>query len=501
MELSFGDLYTVGAHNFLDPVAILLLLLGTFIGIIFGALPGLGTPMALAVFTPLTYPLDTINALVFLLGLYGGCVSGGSISAILLNIPGTPSSIATGIDGHPLARQGRAGEAIGVATISSACGGIIGALVLSFLAPPIASFALSFSAEEYVALTILTLCLIGQISGDSLVLGLISGTIGLMLATVGADLTTAYPRFAFGSDYLQEGVPMIAMIVGIFGIGEVLERSRVGARSVSGLISHKIQSVIPKLAVLVRLVKTAVRSSMIGVFIGAMPAAGAAIASVIAYGQEKRFSKHPETFGKGALEGVAAAESANNASTGGALIPLLTLGIPGDPVGPILMGALMLHGLAPGPLLFQQSPEIVSVVFLSMLLGAIALGVLGVSLARVFARVIRVPESVLLPAVVVLCVVGTYAIRHAIFDIGVMLVIGLLSYGLRRVRVPLPPLVLGFILGPLLESNLRRALLISGGDWSTFVFRPISGTILFLAVAITLYGIFAGRKKKTHADG
>ena len=225
MDLSFGDLYAVGAHNFLDPTVIALLLLGTFIGIIFGALPGLGTPMALAVFTPLTYPLGAINAMVFLLGLYGGCVSGGSMSAILLNIPGTPSAIATGMDGYPLTRQGRAGEAIGIAAMASACGGVIGAVVLSFMAPPIASFALSFSAQEYVALTILTLCLIGQISGDSLVLGLLSGTIGLMLAMVGADAMTAYPRFAFGSDYLQEGVPLVAMIVGIFGIGEVLERS------------------------------------------------------------------------------------------------------------------------------------------------------------------------------------------------------------------------------------------------------------------------------------
>lgn len=500
MGLSFGDLYTIGVHNFLDPVVILLLLLGTFIGIIFGALPGLGTPMALAVFTPLTYSFGAVKAMVFLLGIYGGCVSGGSVSAILLNIPGTPSSIATGIDGHPLARQGRAGEAIGVAAIASAFGGIIGALVLSFLAPPIAALALSFSAQEYVALTILTLCLIGQISGDSLVLGLLSGTIGLMLATVGADAITAYPRFAFGSNYLQEGIPLVPMIVGIFGIGEVLDRTRQGGRSGGKTMVHKIQSVVPRLPVLARLLKTIVRSSVIGVFIGAMPAAGASIASVIAYGQEKRFAKHPEIFGKGALEGVAAPESANNASTGGALIPLLTLGIPGDPMGPILMGALMLHGLAPGPLLFQQSPEIVSVVFLSMLFGAIALGVMGVSLAKVFARVIQVPQSVLLPSIVVLCFVGTYAIRNALFDVGVLLVIGLLGYGLRRVRVPLPPLVLGFILGPILESNLRRALLISGGDWSTFVLRPISGTILLLAVAIILYGVFA-RKKKVHADG
>ena len=500
MELSFGDLYTVGAHNFLDPTTFLLLLLGTFIGIIFGALPGLGTPMALAVFTPLTYSLGAVKAMVFLLGLYGGCVSGGSMSAILLNIPGTPSSIATGLDGHPMTRQGRAGEAIGIAALASATGGIFGALVLSFMAPMIASLALSFSAQEYVALTILTLCLIGQISGDSLILGLLSGAIGLMLAMVGADVTTAYPRFAFGSDYLQEGIPLVALIVGIFGIGEVLERTRQGARSNAEMMAHKLQSIIPKVSVLARLLKTVIRSSVIGVFIGATPAAGASIASVIAYGQEKRFSKNPEKFGKGAVEGVAAAEAANNSSVGGALIPMLTLGIPGDPMGPILMGALMLHGLAPGPLLFQENPEIVSVVFLSMLLGAIALGVMGVGLARVFSRVIQVPPSMLLPGIVVLCVVGTYAMRHAMFDVGILLVVGLLSYGLRRVRVPLPPLVLGFILGPLLESNMRRALLIADGDWSTFILRPISGTILVLAVVILVYGTFAGKKKKSNVD-
>jgi len=499
MGLSFGDLYTVGAHNFLDPTVIGLLLLGTFIGIVFGALPGLGTPMALAVFTPLTYSLGAVKAMVFLLGLYGGCVSGGSMSAILLNIPGTPSSMATGIDGYPLTKQGRAGEAIGIAAIASASGGILGALVLSFLAPVIAGLALSFSAQEYVALTVLTLCLIGQISGDSLLLGLLSGTIGLLLAMAGTDVTTAYPRFTFGSDFLMEGVPLVALIVGIFGIGEVLERTRLGAGSASEAVAHKLQSILPKLSVLARLLKTVVRSSFIGVFIGATPAAGASIASVIAYGQEKRFSKKPETFGKGAIEGVAAAEAANNSSVGGALIPMLTLGIPGDPMGPILMGALMLHGLAPGPLLFQENPEIVSVVFLSMLLGAIALGVMGVSLARVFSRVIQVPPSLLLPSIVVLCVVGTYAMRHAIFDVGFMLTIGLVSYGLRRVRIPLPPLVLGFILGPLLESNMRRALLISDGDWSTFIFRPISGVILLLALGIVLYGAFAKKKKKANA--
>lgn len=496
MELSVGALYIYGLHNFLNPVVLLLLLSGVFIGTIFGVLPGLGTPMALAVFTPLTYSLGAIKAMVFLLGIYGGCVSGGAISAILVNIPGTPSALATLIDGYPLTKKGRAGEAIGIATVSSALGGIFGAVILAFFAPIIARLALWFSAQEYVALAVLGLCMIAQISGDSLAKGLLSGAIGLMLAMVGADVITAYPRFAFGSPYLQEGIPLVALIVGIFGIGEVLNRTREGSGAVGRQIIPKLKSILPKLPVLRRLLKTILRSSTIGVLIGATPAAGAAIASVIAYGQEKRFSKNPEEFGKGAVEGVAAAEAANNASTGGALIPLLTLGLPGDPMGPILMGALMLHGLVPGPLLFQQNPEIVSVIFIAMLLAAVLLGVIGLAFANVFARIINIPRTVLLPAIVLLCVVGTFAMRNALFDVGVLLVAGLLGFALRRVKVPLPPLLLGFILGPMLEDNFRRALLLSDGNWSTFILRPISGVILLLAVVLTVYGILRGRKRR-----
>lgn len=499
MELGIGTLYIYGLDNFLNLVVIFLLLMGVLIGIVFGVMPGLGTPMALAVFTPLTFALGPVKAMVFLLGIYCGCVYGGAISAILINIPGTPSALATLIDGYPLAQKGKAGHAIGVATISSSLGGVFGALILALFAPLVAQLALWFGPEEYVALAILGLCMIALISGESILKGLISGVIGLLLATVGADVITAYPRFAFGSPYLQEGIPLVALIVGIFGIGEVLERSRKRILVLDRKTIPKLADILPRFSTVRKLCRTILRSSVIGVLIGATPAAGAAIASVVAYGQEKRVSKNSDQFGKGAIEGVCAAESANNASTGGALIPLLTLGIPGDPMGPILLGALMLHGLAPGPLLFQESPEVVSVVFISMLLASILLGIIGLAGSKAFSRIIDIPGHLLLPIIVILCVIGAFAMRNALFDVVVLIIAGITGYGLRRVNVPLPPLLLGFILGPMLEDNLRRSLLISEGSVGVFFTRPLSGAILVLALLIT--GLSFVKQRKVENGG
>jgi putative tricarboxylic transport membrane protein len=493
LEFTYGSLYTAGLPYFGSLEVVLLLSAGVLVGIIFGVLPGLGTPMALAVFTPLTFGIGPVSAIVFLMGIYSGCVYGGAITGILINIPGTPSALATIIDGYPLARQGRAGEAIGIATMSSSLGGVFGALVLAFLAPLFARFTLLFGSGEYVALALLGLCMIAQISGRSILNGLIAGTLGLLLSTVGADVITAYPRFAFGSEYLQEGIPLVALIVGVFGIGEVLDRAAKSKIVVKHHLIPKLEKILPRLSSLKALIKTIIRSSFTGVLIGATPAAGGAIASVVAYGQAKRASKNPEKFGNGALEGVSAAESANNASTGGALIPLLTLGLPGDPMGPILLGALMLHGLSPGPLLFRENPEIVSAVFISMLLAAILLGLIGIALVPFFSKIIQIPDYLLMPIVIVLCTIGAFAMRNTLFDIGVLLAAGLVGFLLRRVDIPLPPLLLGFILGPMLEDNLSRLLLFSGGNVFVIFTRPLSAIILLLALIITFWGLF---KKK-----
>lgn len=497
-ELDFFSFYTAGIARTFQPDVLFFLVLGTLIGVIFGVIPGLSATIGIAILTPFTYKMSTEASLALLLGVYCGSTFGGSISAILVNIPGTISAIMTVLDGYPMARRGEAGRAIGLATVSSFIGGLLSIVALAFLAPLIAVWALKFSAEEYFAVTVFGISVIAYVSTGTMLKGLISAIIGLLLAMVGVDPTTAYPRFTFGLTYLLGGLPLIPLMVGVFGFAEVL---RMAERDPSAhRLVTSVSRVVPSLREIVGLFGTIVRGSAIGIFIGAVPAAGGSIAAIISYGVEKRISSHPETFGQGEPRGIAAPESANNATTGGALIPMLTLGIPGDLVTALLIGALIIHGLFPGPLLFKDHPEVISSVIISLFLSNWVFLVFGLLGARYFAKLITLPRNVLLTMILCISVVGTYSIENSITDVWVYLCGGLLGFILTKVEIPVSPLVIGFILGPMVESYFRQALILSYGNPLGFFTRPIAAVFLLLTVLLMVAPylaekLFRGRLK------
>ncbi|MFW5643181.1 MAG: tripartite tricarboxylate transporter permease, partial [Alkalispirochaeta sp.] len=458
------DLYLAGLHYFANPMMFVFSFFGVLVGTVFGALPGLTATMTIAVFIPFTFGVPAVQSFAFLLGLYSGAVYGGSVSAILINIPGTPSAIATGFDGYPMCRQGRAGEAIGISTIASGLGGLFSVVVLAFAAPLVASIALKFSNEEYVGITLIGLSIIAIISPGSTVKGLMAGTLGLVIGTVGLDPIGSYPRIVFNRPELFDGVSEIPVMIGMYGLSEMLVQ--ISDEQHIKVITQKLKNVLPSMGQVAKLIPTVFRSSLVGVAIGAVPAAGGSIASLVAYGQEKRFSRNREKLGTGIPEGVAAPEAANNASTGGALIPMLTLGIPGDPMTAVLMGGLIIQGLRPGPLLFLEQMPFVSSIFISLLLSVIFMTVLGLAGARYFSRLISTPKRFLIPAILLFCLIGSYSINNSMFDIGILIASGLVGFALRKFGFPVAPVILGLILGPMFEINLRRALMLSRGDWT-----------------------------------
>lgn len=494
MDIFSLDLYLSGLHFFANPMMFVASFLGVLVGIVFGALPGLTATMTIAVFIPFTFGLAPTISFAFLLGLYTGAVYGGSISAILINIPGTPSAIATCLDGYPLSQMGRAGEAIGVSTISSAVGGFISVIVLVFAAPLIAGFALKFSAEEYVGITLIGLSIIAIISPGSTVKGLISGVLGLIVGIVGLDPITSYPRFIMNQAELIDGINAIPVMIGMYGLSEMLVQ--ISDVQYNVIVKQALNKLIPPFKELKRITGTVIRSSFIGVLIGALPAAGGSIASLVAYGQEKRLGKRKELLGTGIVEGIAAPEAANNASTGGALIPMLTLGIPGDAMTAVLMGGLIIQGLRPGPLLFQQQMPFVSSIFLSLLLSVVFMLVLGLLGARAFAKLISFPKKYLIPAILLFSLVGSYAINNSVFDIWILIISGIIGFVLRKLSFPIAPIVLGMILGPLFESNFRRSLMLSEGNWATFIQRPISLFFLVVVVLVLAGPVVLAQLKK-----
>lgn len=484
MQYSVLDLYTQGLPSVLDIQVILLLIVGVFVGVFVGAMPGLTSTMGVAVITPITYTLGIEAAFALLLGVYCGGVYGGSITAVIAKIPGTPSAMMTTMDGYPMGQRGEAGKAIGIATISSCIGGIISALLLSVFAPMIAGFALSFSAQEYFAIAVFGLCIIAYISEGNIIKGLIAAVSGLLLATVGVDTITGYSRFVFNNYMLMEGIQMIPLLIGIFGFAEVLSLAMKDIKDVQ--VIQKIGKIYPTWKELKRLIPVISRSSVMGTVVGAIPAAGGTIASIIAYGTEKRLSKYPEKFGTGIPEGIAAPEAANNATTRGAMIPLLTLGIPGDAATAILIGALLIHGLTPGPNLFSENMPVVSSIFIIMAISNVVFLFVGGIGARVMSKAIGIPMSYLIPIISMFCIVGAYAIRYSVFDIFVLIIFGVFGFLFGQVGIPTAPLVLGFVLGDLVESGLRRGLVLSEGSVYTFISRPISTVFLILSVLMLL---------------
>ncbi|GAB6152142.1 tripartite tricarboxylate transporter permease [Desulfosporosinus burensis] len=461
--------------------------LGVFGGIIVGALPGLTGTMGVAILIPLTFGMQAHEALLLLAGVYNGAMYGGSISAILVNIPGTPSSLATNMDGYPMAQQGKAGRALGLATVGSFIGGTFSVIVLSLAAPKIAQAALMFSNPEYFALAVFGLSIIAGISGNSILKGLIAGLLGMFLATIGMDPLVGYERYTFGSDRLLGGIDLLPLMIGLFGLSEVM--GQVVDIKEYKVLKQKLTDFVPKLSLLAKHWFTILRSSVIGTFIGAVPAAGGPIAALLAYNEAKRTSKNPDNFGKGEEEGVIAAETANNATCGGALIPLLTLSIPGDGVTAVMLGAFMIHNVQPGPLLFKENADLVYTIFMGMGIANVFMLILGLGALRFFAKIINTPKYYLMPVIVLLCVVGSYSVRNSMFDVYTMLFFGVLGFVMDRIKIPVAPIILGLILGPMAEANFRRALISSDGDYSVFFTSPISAVTLAITVLVLVLPI------------
>ena len=475
---------------FSNPSSLLYIFVGVTAGIVVGCLPGLTATMGVALLVPLTFSLSPVQGLLLLMGIFTGGIYGGSISGILIRTPGTPAAAATLLDGYPLSQKGEAGKAIGVATIASFIGGSIGAIIMAFLAPQIAKFGLRFGPPEFFALAIFGLTMIISISGESLLRGAISAIFGLLITTVGLDPLSGVPRFAFGNDNLLGGITFIPALIGLFGFAQVFRN--VEKMEIVPQVKSKVGRILPTLKEVRGLLFTRFKSGGMGTMTGSVPGLGADVAAFIAYGEAKRTSKNPETFGKGALEGVAAPEAANNGATGGAMIPMLTLGVPGDAVTAVLLGALTIHGFQPGPLLFKNHLEIVYPIFAGMILCQIVLLIVGLAGARLFAKLINIDPKVLTPVIFLLCIVGSYSIRFSFFDVGLAMSVGVLAYFMGKAKFPVSPILLALILGPMAEQNMRRSLMLSQDDPMIFVTRPISAIFLVLAVfmALTSYRKF-----------
>lgn len=472
-----------------DPTLLGLSLTGVVLGTVLGALPGVSSTMALAILLPVSFAMPTDTAMVFLLAVFSSSVFGGSISAILINIPGTPGAIVTQLDGYPMARSGRAGHALIYALIASTVGGLIGLLILAVVAPLIAGAAMSFRSPEFAAATLFGLTMLAYSTPGSTFRGILMGAIGLLIGMVGFDALTDVPRFEFGTAFLQSGVDIVPLTVGLFGMAEVLRNLAPAPGSV--VPAPALGRLFPPAGSILRLWKAILRGSLFGTFIGAIPAAGSAIAVAVSYAQERRLSKTPERFGKGAAEGIAAPEASNNACVGGSLIPMMTLGVPGDTMTAVLMGALLLHGLRPGPLLFAENPGFVAVIYAGLFLALLLTLASNLVLVRAIVRLMRLPSRVLMVGIAVLCVAGSFAIRNNMNDVYMMLFFGAVGYCLYLLRLPAAPLAFGLILGPILEENVRRSLIVSRGDWGVFLERPIALTMIVLSVAAILAPLVA----------
>ncbi|AWP26733.1 tripartite tricarboxylate transporter permease [Paenibacillus sp. Cedars] len=492
------DLLLQGLGNVFQPEVILLLIGGVIIGIIIGALPGLTATMGVALFLPVTFGMDAVTGVLLLIGVYFGSIYGGSIAAILLNTPGTPASAATALDGHAMTKQGKAGKALGYAAIASGVGGLISVLMLILIAPQLAGVALNFSAPEMFGLALFGLSIISSVSGGSVLKGLIAGVFGILISTIGMDPMTSYPRFTYDQLSLLNGFSFIPVMIGLFAVSEalvIMEGEIGGGDKIKKIIANYV---LPKWNELKRLWFSMIRSGFIGTIIGIIPGAGADIAAFVSYNEGKRFLKkeEKETYGKGNPKGIVSAEAANNGVTGGAMIPLLTLGIPGDAVAAILLGALVVQGIQPGPQLFATSGELVYTLFAGMIIANILMVIFGISGIRLFVKILLVPKKMLAPLILILSTIGAYAISNNIFDVFTMLVAGVIGYFMKKYGFPASPIVLALILGPMAESEFRRSLVMSEGSYSIFLERPIALGFIIIAVLSLILPLVWGKLKK-----
>ena len=482
-----GTYFQMVLHLAADPLNILILLSSVLMGIIFGAMPGLTSTLGVALLTALTYGMDTPTAMLCLLSIYVGGTYGGSYASILINIPGTAASAATALDGYPLACKGEGGRAIGLTTTASAIGTIISMLFLVSISPLISFFALQFTSFEFFLLAFFGILISGTLTSPDLVIkGWIAGFLGLFLACVGRDQLQFFPRYTFGIPELDSGVEVVPVLIGAFGIPQIIQvlkdRFQIGE-------TQKFQRILPEFGTIFRNIPRIIRSALIGVGIGSVPGIGEDIAAWVSYGTAKNTSKHPERFGKGEITAVLSTEVANNACVGGAMIPLLNLGIPGSPPAAMLLGALMLHGVTPGPMITFEHPTFIMEVAAILLLASLSMWVVGMLLAKQVVKVLRIPVQLFMPIIGILCIIGSYSLGINIWNLYLMLPVGIISYFLIEMGYPIAPLVIGVILGPMADENLRRALMVSQGSFLPIFTRPVS-LILFLVIVWTVVSQF-----------
>ncbi len=453
---------------------------GLGFGVVMAAIPGLTGTMGIALLIPLTYTLSPITAFSLLLGTYKGCLFGGSIPAILINTPGTPAAAVTVFDGYPMAKKGEAGKAMGIALWSSVIADAFSTICLIFFAVGLAKISLKFGPPEYAALVVFSLTIVAGVSGDSIVKGMLAASVGFLFATVGLDPMISTPRFTFGMVSLFNGISMMVLMIGLFAVAEILIQSEVKEKSAEAFIPPSNGNISRQ--EVISCLPTIFRGGIIGLILGAVPGLGATPAAFLTYTETKRVSKNPENFGKGEIKGVAAAEAGNNATCGGALIPLLALGIPGDVTTAVLLGAFMIHGLTPGPTLFTEHSELVYSIFSTLLIAILFLPVIGRAAIVLFSKIAKLPKSVLFPVTGILCTLGVYGFNNSFTDIWIMLVFGILAYVMRKFDFPPAPLLIAFILEPIGERAIRQSLTLSAGDPTVFFTRPISAVFLCLAV-------------------
>ena len=486
--------WIIGLSQLAQWQVLLAIVLGVALGIVVGAMPGLSGPTGLALMIPFTYALSPVVSVILLVSIYLAAEYGGSITAITINTPGTPSAAVTGQDGYPMTQQGKTGRALSLSIMSSVCGGLFSTVMLILFSIPLAKFAIAFGPVQYFALGVFGLAIIASLVSGNWIKGLIAAFIGLFLSTIGADPMTGAFRYTFGLPTLWEGIGFVPAMLGLFAISEVfiIVESGIKNRLVN---SAQFSTERMPFAQFRKLWKCLLSSSVLGTIVGVVPGAGAAIGSIVAYNEARRWSKTPEKFGKGMDEGVCASETANNATVGGALVPMLTLGIPGSGSTAILMGALMLHNVAPGPLLFQKNPDIVYGIFTSLLLANIVMLYLGLYGVRVWLKVVQIPPSILAPMIFGIAFLGAYSNGGAIGDIVVMLIIGIMGYILRKLRIPLLPVVIGLVLGDIVEISLRRALIVSDSGFLIFFTDPISLVLMIMSFASIAYAILRDIRK------
>ena len=492
MDIANGLL--LGLQTAMQPEILLYCFIGVFLGTLIGVLPGIGALAAISLLLPITFHLEPVAAIVMLAGVYYGAQYGGSTAAILLNLPGTPSSAVACLDGYPMAKQGRAGVALFMTTVASFIGSMLGIMALVAFAPGIAEIGLLFGAAEYFSIMLLGLIAAATLAAGSPIKGLAMVLFGLLLGTVGTDVNSGVPRFDFGIPELMDAISLVALAMALFGIAELISSVNL-KRDGEAKVKITLRSMLPTREDVRQSVRPMLRGSGIGGFMGALPGTGPSIASFMSYAIEKKVAKDPSRFGKGAIEGVTAPESANNAAAQTAFVPTLSLGIPGDAVMALMLGALIIHGIQPGPMLMTAQPELFWGLIVSFAIGNVMLVILNLPLVNIWVSILRIPYHVLYPAILVFICLGVYSVNNNTFDVYMTAALGVLGYILLKLRFEPAPLLLGFVLGPMMEENLRRAMLLSRGDPSTFIERPISAVVLALCALLLLWTAYAAFKR------